>query len=254
MNYSDEQLNGIYADYEELRRKKNSLMESYILRQYRDEHAGEYARHGFCRRIQIMAHCIEGVFAKLPPNRDEIPAEDSVRDATVYLQAFVFNTFGSMDNLAHIWVSEKDVKRANGKVLSRMEIGFGNKYVSVMESLPLEFRQHLVANETWLEYLADFRHALSHRIPLYIPPSLVTDDKVEEYRRMEEYIHEAIRRQEFAEVEKLEEAQHKLISFLPVTTHSFAEQAKFVYFHRQMLTDFNMVEEVGVRMLGALDG
>lgn len=253
MNYSDEQLNQICADYEELRRKKTSLMESYILRQYRDQRVGEYARHGFCRRIQIMAHCIEGVFARLPPNRDELPAEESVRDATVYLQAFVFNTFGSMDNLAHIWVSEKEVTRANGKALSRMEIGFGNKYVSVMESLPVEFRQHLVDNEAWLEYLADFRHALSHRIPLYIPPSLVTDDKVEEYRKMDAEIHEAIRRQEFAEVEKLEEAQHKLISFLPVTTHSFAEQAKFVYFHRQMLTDFNMVEEVGVRMLRALD-
>ena len=76
MNYSDEQLNQIYADYEELRRKKASLMESYILKQYRDERVGEYARHGFCRRIQIMAHCIEGVFARLPPNRDERPAEE----------------------------------------------------------------------------------------------------------------------------------------------------------------------------------
>ena len=244
----------LYADYEKLRRKKTSLIENYMLMQYKHEHTAEYARHGFCRRIQIMAHCIEGVFAKLPPNRDEVPVEDAVRDATVYLQAFVFNAFGSMDNLAHIWVSEKDVKRANGKALSRMEVGFGDKYVWVMESLPAEFRQHLAANEAWLEYLADFRHALSHRIPLYIPPSLVTDDKVEEYRRMDAEIQGAIRRQEFAEVEKLEEAQHKLISFLPVTTHSFAEQAKFIYFHRQMLTDFNMIEEVGVRMSRALDG
>ena len=253
MNYSDEQLKQIYVDYEELRPKKTSLMESYISRQYRDDHAGEYARHGFCRRIQIMAHCIESVFARLPPKRDEVPEEESIRDATVYLQAFIFNTFGSMDNLAHIWVAEKDVKRANGNALSRMEIGFGNKYEAVMKSLPKEFRQLMVANEAWLEYLADFRHALSHRIPLYIPPSLVTDDKVEEYRRMDMEMHEAIRRQEYAEVEKLEEAQHKLISFLPVTTHSFAEQAKFVYFHRQMLTDFNMVEEVALRMLCALD-
>ena len=253
MNYSDEQLDRLYTDYEQLTRRKTSLMEIYILRQYREGYAEEHARHGFCRRIQIMAHCIEGVFAKLPPNRDEVPPEDAVRDATVYLQAFVFNAFGSMDNLAHIWVSEKGVRRANGNALSRMEIGFGDKYARVMNSLPAEFRQHLTDNEAWLEYLADFRHALSHRIPLYIPPSLVTDDRVQEYRRMDAEIHDAIRRQEFDEVEELEEAQHKLISFLPVTTHSFAEQAKFVYFHRQMLTDFNMVEDVAVRMLHALE-
>ena len=254
MNYSEEQLEKMYTDYEELRSRKTALMEGYILRQYRDGHAQEYARHGFCRRIQIMAHCIEGVFEKLPPNRDDVPSDDAVRDATVYLQAFVFNAFGSMDNLAHIWVSEKDVKRGNGKALSRMEIGLGKKYRWVMESLPAEFGKHLADTEAWLEYLADFRHALSHRIPLYIPPSLVTDDKVEEYRRMDAEIHDAIRRREFAEVEELEEAQHKLISFLPVTTHSFEEQANFVYFHCQMLTDFNMVEEVAARMLRALDG
>lgn len=253
MNYSEEQVQWMRTDFEGLSRRKTTLMEGYILREYSDGHAQEYARHGFCRRIQIMAHCIGGVFTKLPPNRDEVPSDEVVRDATVYLQAFVFNAFGSMDNLAHIWVSERDVKRGNGKALGRMEIGFGKKYRWVMESLPPEFGQHLVDIEAWLEYLADFRHALSHRIPLYIPPSLVTDDKLEEHRRMDAEIHDAIRRREFVEVEELEKAQNELISFLPVTTHSFEEQAKFVYFHRQMLTDFNMVEEVAMKMLRALD-
>ena len=254
MNYPEEQLDRMYREFRELTRKKITLMESYISKRYRDGHAEEYARHGFCRRIQIMVHCIEGVFEKLPPNRDEVPEEDAVRDATVYLQAFVFNTYGSMDNLAHIWVSEKDVKRANGKALSPMDIGFGKRYGRVTDSLPEEFRQYLVDIESWLEYLADFRHALSHRIPLYIPPSLVTDDNVEEYRRMDAEIHDAIRRREFAEVEAMEDAQNKLISFLPVTTHSFTEQARFIYFHCQMLADFNMVEDFAGKMLRALEG
>ena len=39
MNYSDEQLDRMYTDYEELTRRKTSLMEIYILRQYRDGYA-----------------------------------------------------------------------------------------------------------------------------------------------------------------------------------------------------------------------
>ena len=43
------------------------------------------------------------------------------------------------------------------------------------------------------------------------------------------------------------------ISFLPVTTHSFQEQSRFVYFHCQMLADFNTVDEIAWRMLRALE-
>ena len=253
MQYSDEQLGQMYEDYGDLTGKKNRLMESYVVRQYRDEHSAEYARHGFCRRIQIMAHCIQGVFERLPPERADVPAEETVRDATVYLQAFVFNTFGSIDNLAHIWVSERQVKKANGNKLARGSIGFGEKCTRVMESLPEGFREYLNETESWWDYLTNFRDALAHRIPLYIPPSLVTDDNAEEYERKGAEILDAIRRGEYAEAEALENAQNEVISFLPVTTHSFQEQSRFVYFHCQMLADFNTVEEIAWRMLRALE-
>ena len=253
MQYSDEQLGQIYEDYGELRRKKSRLMETYVSKQFRDERAVEYARHGFCRRIQIMAHCIEGVFETLPPERADVPEDETVRDATVYLQAFVFNTFGSIDNLAHIWVSERQVKKADGTSLARTSIGFGKKCKRVMESLPEGFRDYLNEIESWWEYLRSFRDALAHRIPLYIPPSLVSHDKAEEYERKGVEILDAIRRREYEEAEALENAQNELISFLPVTTHSFEEQFRFVYFHCQMLADFNTVEEIAWRMLRALE-
>ena len=253
MQYSDEELGQIYEDYGELRRKKSRLMETYVSKQFRDERAVEYARHGFCRRIQIMAHCIEGVFETLPPERADVPEDETVRDATVYLQAFVFNTFGSIDNLAHIWVSERQVKKADGTSLARTSIGFGKKCKRVMESLPEGFRDYLNEIESWWEYLRSFRDALAHRIPLYIPPSLVAHDKAEEYERKGAEILDAIRRREYEEAEALENAQNEVISFLPVTTHSFEEQSRFVYFHCQMLADFNTVEEIAWRMLRALE-
>ena len=253
MQYSSEQLDQIYEDYGELMGKKARLTESYVLRQFRDEHAVEYARHGFCRRIQIMAHCIQGVFERLPPERADVPEEETVWGATVYLQAFVINTFGSIDNLAHIWVAERQVKKADGKSLAPASVGFGKNYTRVMESLPEGFNDYLNGIESWWEYLTSFRHALAHRIPLYIPPSLVTDENAEEYERKGAEILDAIRRGENAEAEALESAQNELISFLPVTTHSFQEQSRFVYFHCQMLADFNTVDEIAWRMLRALE-
>ncbi|MYA59590.1 MAG: hypothetical protein F4X40_03390 [Chloroflexi bacterium] len=253
MQYSDEQLDRIYEEYGELTRKKSRLIKSYVSRQFRDERAAEYARHGFCRRVHLMAHCIQGVFERLPPERARVPEDETVRDATVYLQAFVFNTFGSIDNLAHVWVSERPVKKADGRSLARASIGFGKKYKRVMESLPEGFRDSLNELEPWREYQRSFRDALAHRIPLYIPPSYVTQGKAEEYERKGAQILDAIRRSEFEEAEALEDAQNELISFLPVATHSFKEQSKLVYFHCQMLADFNTIDEIAWRMLRTLD-
>ena len=54
-----------------------------------------------------MHHCIERVFAMLPREQGERPADPVLLDATVYIQSFVMNVFGALDNLAWIWVSER---------------------------------------------------------------------------------------------------------------------------------------------------
>ena len=41
------------------------------------------------------------------PDREEIPSREDVIDATVNIQAFVFNIFACCDNLTWVWVLEK---------------------------------------------------------------------------------------------------------------------------------------------------
>ena len=53
-----------------------------------------------------MHHCIERVFEILPPEQDERPSDRILFGATVFIQSFVMNIFGALDNLAWIWVSE----------------------------------------------------------------------------------------------------------------------------------------------------
>lgn len=36
--------------------------------------------------------------------------------------------------------------------------------------MPAELQAYLAEHDAWFEYLEDYRHALAHRIPLYIPP------------------------------------------------------------------------------------
>ena len=200
-----------------------------------------------------MTRCIVKVFEVLPPDSDDVPEADVLHDVTVQLQAFAFNTFGCLDNLAHIWVLEKDVKKKNGDPLPLQWIGFGGDNKAVRESLPDTFVEYLSEIRHWYQNLENFRHALAHRIPLYIPPGFLAEDQVIEYSDIQARINKAVRQRDYGTADKLEDEQAALLSFHPIATHSFGENASIVYFHAQMLSDIGTVQEIASKLLPEFD-
>ena len=63
------------------------------------------------------------------PDREEIPSREDVIDATVNIQAFVFNIFACCDNLAWVWVLEKAVLLNDGTPLKPKTVGLGTTCV-----------------------------------------------------------------------------------------------------------------------------
>lgn len=100
-----------------------------------------------------MAHCIERVFAILPPEREDQPSMDELVDAVTYIQAFIFNCFACLDNLAWIWVCEQQLTTDRGETIPAAFIGLGKKCRVVRQSLPPDFRKHLKSLDKWLAHL-----------------------------------------------------------------------------------------------------
>jgi hypothetical protein len=71
--------------------KAQRLMEALLAREYVSESAKEYAHHGVGWRLSILARCIEQIYRRLPPERDEVPPREALLDTTIGIQAFVFN-------------------------------------------------------------------------------------------------------------------------------------------------------------------
>ena len=253
MTYSEEQLRTLCDEYAAARLKSTDLMASYTFHEFNNERAREFARHGFSRRLQLMTRCMVNVFETLPPNTTVNPDSDEIHDATISLQAFIFNTFGCVDNLAHIWVNEKEVRRESGNPLPNSCIGFGANNKVVRKSLPKRVSDVLTKFEPWFKYLGNYRHALAHRIPLYIPPGTVWEENAPEYQEIDAQIQDAVRGGNYAEAERLTDERDGLMSFVPITMHSFGENARQVYFHFQMLSDFNTVEEIAQTLFREFD-
>jgi hypothetical protein len=174
-----DQLRAFAASYATLQERLDVIATAYASFPYKTLPGRQYATRGFLRRFSTMHHCIERVFEMLPPEREERPVDAVLLDTAVYIQSFVMNEFGAVDNLAWIWVSENSLK------IGRTDIGLGPKCTSVRASLSQETRDYLAGLDDWFAHITDFRDALAHRIPLYIPPFIVSEEDDPAYEALE---------------------------------------------------------------------
>lgn len=252
MFYSKQQLDELKKERATVNGKYSALVFAYMSRQYKTARGQEFARHGFLRRLGTLRRCIDRVFTLLPPALEDIPTTDAREDATIAIQAFIFNVFGCMDNLAWVWVEERALRRPDGARLARGQVGLAGKYALVRQSFSAGFQAYLETRADWFAHLEGYRHALAHRIPLYIPPHCVAPTNEEAYLALEQQINAADRARDVTLAADLRTQQRALQFFRPWMVHSLAEQSPIII-HPQLLADFNTVEEVARLMLDELD-
>lgn len=253
MTFSPEDIAKLTAEHTAIAEQYQALASAYVCHPYKDSRAREFATHGLSRRLKTLVRCIDIVFDKIPPGRNALPSDGERLDAAIAIQAFVFNLFGSIDNLAWIWVHEKKVTSADGSELRPTFVGLGPKNALVRDSLPAAFRLYLQGLHQWFEHLEDYRHALAHRIPLYIPPYVVRVSNEQAYRDLVGRQDEALNRDAFEDYECLSTDLKKLVEFSPWISHSFEERSTPVAFHPQMLADFQTLVEISNMMKRAID-
>lgn len=221
MYFNPATLSDLYTDFALVQAKYVYLIDHFTNRQYQQPRAREFAQHGFSRRLKTITRSVERVFALIPPESAGEQTAENRADTEVYIQAFVSNIFGSIDNLAWIWTYERQILQPNGQPLPKAWVGLRPDNAFLRGTLSTGFQQYLGTLADWFAYLEDYRHALAHRIPLYIPPLVVTPN-------------------------------HPNGEFRPLVMHSFEEGTQPFVFHPQMLADFNTIDSLGRRMLDEL--
>jgi|HubBroStandDraft_3_1064219.scaffolds.fasta_scaffold44425_2 hypothetical protein len=254
MTYALSQTKQLLEALAQARATGEALAEAFLLHPFADGTAQEYARHGFVRRIHTLVRALARVFEVLPPDVAGIPERDTVLDATINVQAFVFNTFGCLDNLAWVWVCERGVKSRKGRALRASQVGLGPDAEDVRASFSPGFRTYLDGFEPWFRHVEDFRHALAHRIPLYIPPHTIPTNLEAEYNRLEAAAAAAISTGDRAIYFRSRSEQFRLGVFQPMILHSLGQNSATIWLHPQLLTDFNTVEDIAQRFLSELRG
>jgi len=244
MKYSPEQVVEIQQGYKEVLQELETLTKSLV----RDsppslsiKRAQEYLDHGVCRRFGTIQRCIQNIFSVFPPDRIELLNEQERSDVEINLHAFVLNLYGVTDNLAWVYLLEK------GIALKPSRVGLFNR--ETQKYLPQEVRDYLrskTIKEWHGKYAKDYRDALAHRVPLYVPPWTCTPAQGDRYRELEAMISAEISKHNFAQVEKLTNEQDALRAICLTFLHSFSDDHAFppVYFHPQLIADARTAMEI----------
>lgn len=248
--FSDQRIAELNVGCDEVRKQFAELRERLVLRVYKTEHGAEFAKHGLCRRLEILARTIDQVYDLLPPSQEEIPNREKVIDATIAIQGFIMNAFGCLDNIAWVLLHEKDIKFNDGTPLDQRDVGLGKK--PLRKKLSAQFRAYLDGKKDWLANLISFRDSLAHRIPLYIPPYAVLKPNQEKYQELEKSKWADPAKSDPKEYARLTAEQLKLCQFIPGMMHSIFDSPK-VEFHNQLLNDYVTIDEYVRTMLEELD-
>jgi len=156
----------------------------------------------------------------------------------------VINISGIFDNWAWAFVHRHNLlEEVGGKH------GVGLFRNGTSQFLPPELSSYLSSETTvnWqTDYVKEYRDALAHRIPLYIPPAEYTPEEGIRYNQLESQKIDLIKSMAWDELDETYEQQAELGKPSFVFLHSHGDGATNpVLFHPQILCDGLAVVEFG---------
>lgn len=250
MQYDEQTLKNIAEKYAEVGRiyDQLALRLSSMVSSLRNAKAKEYLTQGVGRRLSILNRCIQNIFSIFPIGRTEHLAPEELADLDINLHAFFINVSGILDNLGWVFVFENDLRGSSqeGK-LGKRNIGlFKEKTQSHLPEKLLKYLNTEHIKRWYDEYSKNYRDALAHRIPLYVPPFVLNKEEPEKYLALENQIHalDLSVHGDFAIYDQLREKQKEPGQVSPLFTQSFDEASQSMVLHAQVIIDYVTVEEI----------
>ena len=169
-------LDNLLSDNEFLRRE-SELRSSTIAKQdiFGDVNAQRHFNEGFVRRHYMLqssrlflAKCCSQ-FRKKPLSPYE------ATESAIHLNAYYLNLCGALDNLAWVLQHEWQLLPSVTEDKNRNKCGlFKEDFLGSLNSRNLELMNLFGQYKNWAKRLTDFRDPAAHRIPIYVPPSVIT--------------------------------------------------------------------------------
>lgn len=192
--------------------------------------AKKYMLHGVARRLGFIRRCANRIFESFPPSQITPLDRETLEDINIHLHAFILHGNALQDNLAWVYVKE-------------FEVDVGRHDVSLFKNrlkrlLPQPVRDYLDNEQIqrWhAAYSTDFRDALAHRIPLYVPPAQLTPADAQRAGELQAIFNERVQAHDWEAVIAAQDEMNSLGLACPYFLQEFGGNQ--IILHPQILCD-----------------
>ena len=144
--------------------------------------ANRYLRFGFIiRALQIKDSRFQ-LNSLLEKDGTEKRNPYLTSESNIYINSFYINLIGGLDNLA--WVLHYELNLVDGaseKSRKRQQISlFHKEFIKRLRKVDEKMANDILTYKPWFEEIKEFRDPAAHRIPLYCPPGVITDEHQDE--------------------------------------------------------------------------
>ncbi len=249
MVYSPDQISNLFIEHKALLSGLQSLLLECVVQGHSiaEPRVQEHLLHGAGRRVKLLERTLQNVFEVFPPSTERPLVEEARADVQINLQAFVINLCGIFDNWAWAFVLRHNLESQIG---DRRNVGLFNKATKKHLPEPIEsYLKSLNITQWYGDYLKNYRDALAHRIPLYIPPAVFTVEEDEHYKKLENEEVECIKSRDWERLDQIREEQAAIGKSCLTFLHSFSgsgeDSPRPMLLHPQLLCDAKVVVEFG---------
>lgn len=246
MKYSQKQITDFNEKYHEVLDDLREVMFRATSEGQRaeSEKVKEHLLYGVSRRLGVIRKAFENIFNLFPPDIASPLDQDALYDVQINMHAYMINLAGIFENFAWAFVEYHELLEDVGG-----KHGIGMFRRGTAKLLPEPISKYISDNDlySWHSvYLKSFRDALAHRIPLYIPPSTMTQEEGERFNEIESIKLDLVMAMNFSELEKVEREQKRLGHPCFFFLHSFnEEESRQIYLHPQIISDGMAITEFG---------
>lgn len=149
----------------------------------------EHLRFGAGRRLKIIWQGIRDLFAVAPPERQEPMISGDVDTAARALNDIYIHSLGTLDNYTHAlgWHLAGEPFSALRNTKKTL---LDKEFLKCCGSPSL--RRTVEPYRNWIERLKSLRDPVAHRIPLTVPPAIITDKSRAEWEAANEAYQSAL--------------------------------------------------------------
>jgi hypothetical protein len=186
-----------------------------------------YMQHGAGRRIGVMFDAYRAIVSSAYENRTDPLHHEEQQSFSKDLNTLYMNLRGFLDSLAWCLMYERQPDLE--KELRRTDFDlFSPKYRTKLRAFA-EIEAAVIVHDEWNKDVKKRRDPVAHRIPLYLPPAILTPEEVARARELNTLQESKALAGQREEADRLFDQMNRIGKFFPFFMHHPDEQPIPIY-------------------------